>query len=94
MDVPLLANMTEFGKTPYFTADEFQNMGYSMVLYPVTSLRVAAKAYERAFTEIYRKGTQKDILDDMQSRKELYDTIQLEKYESLERSCRPLGHNY
>ncbi|MGM8215051.1 methylisocitrate lyase [Bacillaceae bacterium W0354] len=84
--VPLLANMTEFGRTPYYTAEEFKNMGYAMVLYPVTSLRVAAKAYERAFEEIFNKGTQKDILDDMQSRKDLYDTIKLEKYEELDNS--------
>src|SRR5690625_4866921 len=47
--IPLLANMTEFGQTPYLTADEFEALGYSMVIYPVTSLRVAAKAYERVF---------------------------------------------
>src|SRR5699024_6710047 len=49
IDVPLLANMTEFGKTPYLTATEFEKMGVAMVIYPVTSLRVAAKAYERVF---------------------------------------------
>ncbi|MDC3423296.1 methylisocitrate lyase [Aquibacillus sp. 3ASR75-11] len=81
---PLLANMTEFGKTPYYTAQEFQEFGYSMVIYPVTSLRVAAKAYERVFTEIAEKGTQKDMLADMQSRKELYDTIDYYNYESLD----------
>lgn len=84
LNVPLLANMTEFGKTPYFTANQFQQMGYSMVIYPVTSLRVAAKAYERAFTEILEKGTQKDILEDMQTREELYEIIQLHDYEELD----------
>src|SRR5690625_5208028 len=49
VNVSLLANMTEFGQTPYLTADEFESLGYSMVIYPVTSLRVAAKAYERVF---------------------------------------------
>lgn len=48
--VPLLANMTEFGQTPYLTAEEFESFGYKMVIYPVTSLRVAAKAYERVFS--------------------------------------------
>jgi methylisocitrate lyase len=81
---PLLANMTEFGKTPYFKANDFESFGYSMVIYPVTSLRVAAKAYERVFTEIFEKGTQKDVLDDMQSRKELYETIRYYDYESLD----------
>ncbi len=59
IDVPLLANMTEFGRTPYYTAEEFADLGYAMVLYPVTSLRAAAKAYERVFTEILETGTQK-----------------------------------
>ncbi|MFC0523396.1 methylisocitrate lyase [Pontibacillus salicampi] len=81
---PLLANMTEFGKTPYFTAQEFESFGFEMVIYPVTSLRVAAKAYERVFTEILEKDTQKDMLDDMQSRSDLYDTIKYYEYEELD----------
>ncbi|GAK03798.1 methylisocitrate lyase [Geomicrobium sp. JCM 19037] len=84
ISVPLLANMTEFGKTPYFTADQFENLGFSMVIYPVTSMRVAAKAYERVFAEIYAKGTQKDHLDEMQTRADLYETIQYYDYESLD----------
>ena len=84
IDVPLLANMTEFGKTPYFTADEFQDMGYQMVIYPVTSLRVAAKAYERIFTLIKEYGSQKEGLSDMQTRKELYETIALHAFEELD----------
>jgi methylisocitrate lyase len=85
INIPLLANMTEFGKTPYLTADEFESFGYSMVIYPVTSLRAAAKAYEKVFTEIFEKGTQKDVLDLMQTRKELYETIKLHDYESLDK---------
>ncbi|PIC57098.1 methylisocitrate lyase [Sporosarcina sp. P12(2017)] len=83
-DVPLLANMTEFGRTEYHTAEEFQNFGFSMVIYPVTSLRAAAKAFEIVFQEIFDKGTQVDVLDQMQTRRELYETIELEKYESLD----------
>ncbi|MDS9472613.1 methylisocitrate lyase [Sporosarcina pasteurii] len=83
-DVPLLANMTEFGRTDYFTADEFETFGYSMVIYPVTSLRVAAKAYEIVFKEIFEKGTQKDVLHMMQTRQELYDEIGLHDYEALD----------
>lgn len=49
---PLLANMIKFGKNPFYTAEEFENMGYQMVIYPVTSLRLAAKAYERVFEKI------------------------------------------
>ncbi|UYZ21724.1 methylisocitrate lyase [Mesobacillus jeotgali] len=84
-DLPILANMTEFGKTPYFTAEEFESFGYSMVIYPVTSLRAAAKAYEQVFTEVFEKGTQKDVLHQMQSRKELYETIKLHDYEDLDK---------
>lgn len=83
-EVPLLANMTEFGKTPYFTAEEFESFGYSMVIYPVTSLRAAAKAYEIVFSEVFEKGTQRDVLDKMQTRKELYETIKLHDYEDLD----------
>ncbi|TFJ93183.1 methylisocitrate lyase [Lentibacillus salicampi] len=84
LDVPLLANMTEFGKTPYFTAQAFQDMGFSMVIYPVTSLRVAAKAYERIFQLIMEEGTQKDGLSDMQTREELYDINSLAEFEALD----------
>lgn len=84
INVPLLANMTEFGKTPYFTAKQFQDMGFQMVIYPVTSLRVAAKAYERIFTLIKETGSQKDGLGDMKTRKELYETISLHAFEELD----------
>ena len=81
---PILANMTEFGKTPYYTAEEFQEFGCDFVIYPVTSLRVAAKAYERVYKEIYEKGSQKDKVKDMQTRKELYGAIQYHDYEALD----------
>ncbi|MFU1792666.1 methylisocitrate lyase [Paenibacillus azoreducens] len=80
----LLANMTEFGKTPYYTADQFESWGYNMVIYPVTSLRVAAKAYERVFAEISQTGTQINSLHDMQTRQELYDSIRYYDYEALD----------
>jgi methylisocitrate lyase len=84
VNCPLLANMTEFGKTPYYTAEQFENWGFNMVIYPVTSLRVAAKAYERVFAEISNTGTQINVLNDMQTRKELYDTIRYYDYEALD----------
>lgn len=84
--VPVLANMTEFGRTPYFTAEEFENMGMSMVIYPVTSIRVAAKAYERIFKMIMEEGSQKAGLPDMQTREELYETISLYDFEDLDNS--------
>lgn len=84
LHAPLLANMTEFGKTPYYTAEQFENFGYSMVIYPVTSLRVAAKAIEQVFNNILTEGTQKNSLDAMQTRKELYSTIQYFEFEKLD----------
>ncbi|GAB0167886.1 methylisocitrate lyase [Lysinibacillus sp. CTST325] len=84
LDAPLLANMTEFGQTPYYTAKEFEKMGYSMVIYPVTSMRVAAKAYERVFDLIKNTGTQKEAIEDMQTRSELYESISYYKFEDLD----------
>lgn len=86
ISVPLLANMTEFGKTPYYSAEEFANMGFQMVIYPVTSLRVAAKAYERIFQLIKETGSQKDGLENMQKRSELYETISYDAFEQLDKS--------
>jgi methylisocitrate lyase len=84
VNCPLLANMTEFGRTPYYTAEQFESWGFNMVIYPVTSLRVAAKAYERVFAEISNTGTQINSLDHMQTRKELYNTIRYYDYEALD----------
>ncbi|MDM5188565.1 methylisocitrate lyase [Bacillus sp. DX4.1] len=84
VNVPLLANMTEFGKTPYYSAEEFANMGFQMVIYPVTSLRVAAKAYERVFQLIKETGSQKEGLSNMQTRSELYETISYHDFEELD----------
>src|ERR1051325_2349665 len=74
-NTPLLANMTEFGRTPFFTAAEFEQMGYKMVIWPVSSLRVANKAQERLFAAIRRDGGTQKMLDEMQTRAELYSTI-------------------
>ncbi|WP_440706179.1 methylisocitrate lyase [Heyndrickxia oleronia] len=84
LQIPLLANMTEFGKTPYYTATEFEDFGYSMVIYPVTSLRVASKAIEQVFTNILKDGTQRNSINAMQTRKDLYDTIQYFDFEKLD----------
>lgn len=84
VDAPLLANMTEFGKTPYYSAAQFASWGFRMMLYPVSSLRVAAKAYEHVFEEIRGQGTQKGVLDQMQTRSELYRAIRYEDYEALD----------
>ncbi len=84
--VPLLANMTEFGKTPLTTADELARLGYKMVIWPVTALRVAARAMEETYAQLARHGTQEGLLDRMQSRRELYDVIGYEDYEALDGS--------
>ncbi|MDB4868078.1 MAG: 2-methylisocitrate lyase [Cohnella sp.] len=84
IDIPLLANVTEFGRTPYYTADQFEQWGYRMVIYPVTSLRVAAKAYERVFAEISQSGTQVGSLDHMLTRQDLYNAIRYYDYEELD----------
>ncbi len=72
---PLLANMTEFGKSELLSVDELSELGYAMVIFPVTLQRVAMKAMERALAELRRRGTQKALLDDMQTRQELYDLL-------------------
>lgn len=84
--VPLLANMTEFGRTPFFTAKEFEEMGYRMVIWPVSSLRVANKAQEKLYATLKQNGSTEAMAGEMQTRAELYDTIGLAKYEALDAS--------
>ena len=83
---PLLANMTEFGRTPFFTAQEFEGMGYKMVIWPVSSLRVANKAQEELYAAIRRDGGTHNMVDRMQTRAELYATIGYHNYEALDAS--------
>lgn len=85
-DVPLLANMTEFGRTPFFTASEFQEMGYRMVIWPVSSLRVANKAQANLFAALKRDGGTHNLIGAMQTRVELYELIGLRDYEVLDAS--------
>jgi methylisocitrate lyase len=82
--VKLLANMTEFGRTPFFTADEFQDMGYAMVIWPVSHLRVAAKGMEELYAAVARDGGTHKMVDRMQTRAELYQTIDYHAYEALD----------
>jgi methylisocitrate lyase len=84
--VPLLANMTEFGKTPFLTAAEFEAMGYAMVIWPVSSLRVANKAQEEMYRTLAREGSVGNMLGQMQTRAELYETIDYAGYEALDAS--------
>lgn len=85
-NVPLLANMTEFGKTPFYTAKEFEEMGYKMVIWPVSSLRAANKAQAELYASIADHGGTHKYVDRMQTRQELYDVIGLHDFEELDAS--------
>jgi methylisocitrate lyase len=84
--VKLLANMTEFGRTPFFTASEFEAMGYRMVIWPVSAFRVANKAQAKLYAAIRRDGGTQNLLAEMQTRAELYETIGYADYEALDAS--------
>jgi methylisocitrate lyase len=84
--VKLLANMTEFGRTPFFTASEFEAMGYRMVIWPVSAFRVANKAQARLYAAIRRDGGTQNMIGEMQTRAELYETIGYHEYEALDAS--------
>ena len=86
VNAPLLANMTEFGRTPYFTAAEFEAMGYRMVIWPVSALRMAAKAHERLYATIRGEDGPRSLIGQMQTRQELYETIAYSEYEALDAS--------
>jgi methylisocitrate lyase len=79
--VPLLANITEFGKTDLYTTEQLGAHGVDMALYPLSAFRAMAKAAETVYTTIRRDGTQKAALDQMQTRAELYDVINNASYE-------------
>lgn len=70
-----MANMTEFGKTPYISVEEFAKMGYHCVIYPVSTFRIANQAVNSFLKELKAKGTQKDTIGNMQTRQQLYDTL-------------------
>ena len=80
----LLANMTEFGKSKLFNYKELENFGYNIVIYPVTTQRLAMKNVEDGLRDIYTNGHQNNIIDKMQTRKRLYELVDYEKYNSLD----------
>jgi methylisocitrate lyase len=82
---PLLANMTEFGKTPLVPAAELERMGYRLVIYPASALRVAHRAIEELFAQIKRAGSQEACLDRMAHRQELYELVGLPAVHAAER---------
>lgn len=83
--VPLIANMTEFGKSPYLAVSRFEQLGYRGVLFPVSVLRVAMKAIERFLAELKNTGSQRDVLQQMMTRAELYELLQYDPVASQER---------
>lgn len=97
-DVPVLANITEFGRTPMFTAEELGNAGVSIVLYPLSAFRAMSKAALTVYQAILKQGTQKGVLDLMQTRAELYEYLGYHRYEEemdrlfgKEEEARPKG---
>lgn len=84
--VPLLANMTEFGKSKLLDAKQLENLGYNMVIYPVTTVRLAMKAVEDGLDHILAKGSQEAILDKMQHRKRLYEVLKYEDYNQFDQN--------
>ena len=82
----LVANMTEFGKSPLLTRDRLSGLGYGAILYPVTLLRLAMKRVDLALATLASAGTQQTLIDDMQTRQELYDLLGYADYEARDRS--------
>ena len=78
--VPLLANMTEFGRSELLTYDQFDAMGYNLIIYPATAWRLAMKAVEDGLRSVMEEGTQAHLLDKMQHRKRLYEILRYEDY--------------
>ena len=76
----LLANMTEFGKSKLLNKNELENLGYNLVIYPVTTQRLAMKSTEDGLKSIFTDGHQNNIIDKMQTRKRLYELVEYEKY--------------
>ncbi|MDO9478058.1 MAG: methylisocitrate lyase [Pseudohongiella sp.] len=81
LKVPVLANITEFGATPLYTTEELASVNISLVLYPLSAFRAMNKAAENVYNAIRRDGTQKNVIDTMQTRAELYDRIDYHRYE-------------
>ena len=84
LDIYLLANMTEFGKTKILSYKQLENIGYNIVIYPITAQRLAMKSVEDGLKNIFEHGHQNNIIDKMQTRKRLYELVEYEKYNSLD----------
>jgi len=82
----LLANMTEFGKSKLLSVKELNNLGYNLVIYPVTTQRLALKNVEDGLRQIFKDGHQNNVIDKMQTRKRLYELVEYEKYNEFDSS--------
>lgn len=95
IDAPLMANMTEFGKTPFITASQFESMGYNMVIFPLTAFRTMLKSVKNTLEKLKAEGTQKGMVKGMLTRRELYRLIGYKNYECvdkrIERTASPEG---
>jgi methylisocitrate lyase len=85
VSAPLLANMTEFGKSPYTSVKEFEEMGYNMVIFPLTAFRVMLKSVADALSKLKAEGSQETFIEEMMTRKELYEIIGYENYEEIDK---------
>ncbi len=85
VSAPLLANMTEFGKSPYLSVKELEDMGYNMVIFPLTVFRVMLKSVAEALSKLKAEGSQKAFIEEMMTRKELYEIIGYEDYEGIDK---------
>ncbi len=83
ISVPIIANITEFGKTPLFTVEELGEAGVSMVLYPLTAFRAMNNAAEKVYSTLREQGTQKSLIDIMQTRAELYELLDYYRWEDI-----------
>jgi methylisocitrate lyase len=81
INVPVLANITEFGKTPLFTAEQLADAGVRLALYPLSAFRAMSKAAENVYGALRKEGTQQDVIDSMQTRAELYEVLNYHDYE-------------
>lgn len=84
VSIPLLANMTEFGKSELLPARTLESIGYNAVIYPVSTLRLAMWAAETGLREIHETGTQAGLLDRMQHRSRLYELLRYERYNEFD----------
>ena len=84
IDVPIMANMTEFGKSPLLSASALAGLGYNLVIYPATTLRLAMGAIQKGLEEISKTGTQSGLVQEMQTRAQLYELIRYEDYNKFD----------